>query len=355
MNNIIPIRAGGRYDVVIGSGLLEECGTYIRTALGGTCHVGVIADRTVADLYLSTVCQSLQDSGFEVDTFVYTGGEQNKNLSTLSDILEFLAEKQLTRTDCVIALGGGVTGDMAGFAAGCFLRGIRCVQLPTTLLAAVDSSVGGKTAVDLKAGKNLAGVFLQPAAVLCDTNCFQTLSSTTRAAGLAEAVKTGALGDAELFSQFEDNKYQNSLREVIARCVAIKGRIVAADVYDKGERRKLNLGHTIGHAVEKCANFTLPHGYAVAIGMVRIARAAARLGWSETDCTEQYETALQACGLPTETDYTTEELTKAALSDKKRTGESITLVIPQRIGVCSLKKIPVEELKTVIEAGRKTA
>ena len=199
----IPVRVRPPYDVRIGSGLLGRCGDYL-AALLGQRRIAVLADDTVASLYLDTVTAALEDAGFAVCSHIFPSGEGRKNLSTLTELLEFLASEHLTRTDCVAALGGGVTGDMAGFAAAVYLRGIRYVQLPTTLLAAVDSSVGGKTAVDLTAGKNLAGAFCQPAAVICDTDCLKTLPPDVFADGAAEAVKTGVLSDEALFALFED-------------------------------------------------------------------------------------------------------------------------------------------------------
>ena len=191
----IPVRVRPPYDVRIGSGLLGRCGDYL-AALLGQRRIAVLADDTVASLYLDTVTAALEDAGFAVCSHIFPSGEGRKNLSTLTELLEFLASEHLTRTDCVAALGGGVTGDMAGFAAAVYLRGIRYVQLPTTLLAAVDSSVGGKTAVDLTAGKNLAGAFCQPAAVICDTDCLKTLPPDVFADGAAEAVKTAGYDDA---------------------------------------------------------------------------------------------------------------------------------------------------------------
>ena len=191
----IPVRVRPPYDVRIGSGLLGRCGDYL-AALLGQRRIAVLADDTVASLYLDTVTAALEDAGFAVCSHIFPSGEGRKNLSTLTELLEFLASEHLTRTDCVAALGGGVTGDMAGFAAAVYLRGIRYVQLPTTLLAAVDSSVGGKTAVDLTAGKNLAGAFCQPAAVSCDTDCLKTLPPDVFADGAAEAVKTAGYDDA---------------------------------------------------------------------------------------------------------------------------------------------------------------
>ena len=338
------------YTVTIGSGLLARCGELLRPVLGD-CRLCVVADSTVAPLYLDTVTESLQTAGYAVSTCLYPAGEAHKNLETLSGILEFLAAEHLTRSDCVVALGGGVCGDMAGFAAGCYLRGIRYVQLPTTLLSAVDSSVGGKTAIDLRAGKNLAGVFLQPSAVLCDTDTLRTLPPHVFADGAAEAIKTGVLSDESLFSLFDTDDLQADIGEVAARCIAFKGSVVEQDEKDNGVRRTLNLGHTAGHAIEKCAGFTITHGHAVAIGMVLIARAAEKLGWCEEPCAERIAAVLRRNHLPTSTEYTAKELAEAALSDKKRRGGTISLVIPRRIGDCYMKTIPVTELEAVFAAG----
>ena len=265
--------------------------------------------------------------------------------------MEFLASEHLTRTDCVAALGGGVTGDMAGFAAAVYLRGIRYVQLPTTLLAAVDSSVGGKTAVDLTAGKNLAGAFCQPAAVICDTDCLKTLPPDVFADGAAEAVKTGVLSDEALFALFEDGTLTADPGEVIARCVAYKAGVVERDEKEQGERKLLNLGHTVGHAIEKCSGYVIPHGHAVAAGLAVIARAAEALGWTEESLAARITACLSKNGLPTGTDYSAEALAEAALSDKKRAGGDITLVVPRKIGHCELRKVPVADLLPIIRAG----
>ena len=346
----IPVGVTPAYEVSIGPGLLETCGQRLKPLLE-ECRVAVITDSTVAPLYLETVLQSLEQAGFATCSHVFPAGEGHKTLSTLSDLLEFLASQHLTRTDCVAALGGGVTGDMAGFAAAVYLRGIRCVQLPTTLLAAVDSSVGGKTAVDLTAGKNLAGAFSQPAAVLCDTDCLKSLPADVFADGAAEAIKTGVLCDETLFALFEDGTLTADPGEVIARCIAYKAGVVERDEKELGERKLLNLGHTVGHAIEKCSGFTIPHGHAVAAGLAIMARAAETLGWTEEPLAERIAACLAKNGLPTGTDYTAEALAQAALSDKKRAGDTITVVVPRRMGECELKKLPVSELPGLIAAG----
>ena len=346
----IQVHTAPAYEVSIGGGLLTACGQRLREVLA-PCRVAVITDSTVAPLYLKTVTGSLEGAGFTVCSYIFPAGEGSKNFTTLSAILEFLAEQHLTRTDCVAALGGGVTGDMAGFAAACYLRGIRCVQLPTTLLSAVDSSVGGKTAIDLAAGKNLAGAFLQPTAVLCDTDCLRSLPNQVFADGAAEAIKTGVLDDESLFALFEDNTFTAAPEEVIARCVGYKAGVVERDEKEQGERRLLNLGHTVGHAIEKCSGYAIPHGHAVAAGLAIIARSAEALGWTEEPIADRIAACLVKNGLPTGTSYTAEALAQAALADKKRAGDTITLVIPKKIGACELKKVPVTELLPIIRAG----
>lgn len=346
----IKVNTTPAYDVSIGGGLLHNCGQYLKEVLA-PCHVAVITDSTVASLYLDTVSSSLKAAGFAVSSYIFSAGEANKTLGTLTEILEFLAEQRLTRTDCIVALGGGVTGDMAGFAAAVYLRGIRCVQIPTTLLSAVDSSVGGKTAIDLKAGKNLAGAFLQPSAVLCDTSCLASLPADVFADGAAEAIKTGILSDESLFSLFETGHLVTEPTEVIARCVAYKAGVVERDEKEQHERKLLNLGHTVGHAVEKCSGYSIAHGHAVAIGLAIIARSAEKLGWTEEPIAERIVACLAKNGLPTGTEYSAEDLAHAASADKKRAGSEITLVIPKRIGVCELKKVPVAELFFIISAG----
>jgi len=346
----IRIGAGRGYDVTVGAGLISGCGDTIRAALG-ECRAAVVTDSNVEKLWLPGVLESLRSAGVPAVSHAFPAGEASKRIGTLSDILEFLAESRLTRRDAVIALGGGVTGDMAGFAAGCYMRGIRYVQMPTTLLAAVDSSVGGKTAIDLAAGKNLAGLFLQPEAVICDTDALATLPADALADGMAEAVKTGVLMGEPLFSILEAGKASASLSDVIALCVAYKGKIVEEDEFEAGVRRTLNLGHTVGHAVELLSGYTVTHGRAVAAGTAVMARASARLGLGSAEAAARIERTLLRCGLPVNTDYSADELAEAALADKKRAGGGITVVIPEEIGRCVLRSIPVSDLRGVIEAG----
>ncbi len=349
-HRVIPVRVREGYDVVIGSGLLKQSGQLIRAALGD-CRLAVVTDSNVASLYLDPLKVSLTQAGYAVSAFVFPAGEPNKRMHTVSDMLEFFAAERLTRKDCVVALGGGVTGDMAGFAAGCYLRGVRFVQVPTTLLAAVDSSVGGKTAVDLAAGKNLAGLFHQPSLVICDTNCFASLSPDEFANGAAEAIKSGILDDESLFSLFESGAVRENIEEIVSRCVAFKASVVEQDERETGLRKTLNLGHTAGHAIELCSGFTIPHGHAVAIGLAIIARASERLGWASEPIAARIERVLKQNNLPTTTEFSPDALANAALSDKKRAGETITLVIPRSIGNCDLVDVSVEQLPSIFRAG----
>ncbi|MGN0867037.1 MAG: 3-dehydroquinate synthase [Oligosphaeraceae bacterium] len=339
----IPVRcSGGTYQVSIGPGALSLLPQVV-SGLGAR-RVAVITDSNVAPLHADRVRQFLPPDS---PLYVFPAGEASKTLGTIAGMLDFLAEAQLTRGDLVVALGGGVAGDMAGFTAAIYLRGIPVVQLPTTLLAAIDSSVGGKTGVDLPQGKNLAGAFWQPSAVLCDTTLMETLPRRILFDGAAEAVKYGMIRDAALFRTLASPRgLQTHLQEVVARCVEIKAEIVAGDEFDRGERALLNFGHTLGHAVERESQFAISHGQAVAIGMVAVTRWAERRGWCPENLHLPLVEALKEYELPTELPYPWERLTAAMLHDKKRRGDRIQLVVPDSLGRCVLKTISVEELRT---------
>lgn len=347
----IRVNVGSGYDVKVGGGLLSRCGEEIKKATGAQ-RVAVVTDSNVGPLYAERVMKSIEEAGCTAFLHTFEAGEPSKNMTNLAQILEFLAQSELGRGDCVTALGGGVTGDMAGFAAGCYLRGIKFVQLPTTLLAAVDSSVGGKTAVDLPQGKNLAGLFHQPSLVLCDTDTLATLPAERLADGVAEAVKTAILFDAELFALFEKGfSLERDAETVITRCVECKAGVVERDERESGERRLLNLGHTVGHAIELCSGYSITHGFAVAAGTAIIARAAEKLGWTTEPVAERIEKALAASGLPTDTEYSAEELARAAMNDKKRSGGTVTFIVPETIGRCAQRAVPTGEMRELIETG----
>ena len=346
----ITVSASKHYEVKIGAGLLPSLGA--ETA--AVCKVGtaaIISDSTVWPLYGKTAKESLENAGFRVVSYVFPAGEASKCGATYLAILNFLAKSQVTRSDCVIALGGGVVGDITGFAAATFLRGVAYIQVPTTLLAAVDSSVGGKTAIDLEAGKNLAGAFYQPRLVLCDTDTLLSLPSDIFRDGCAEVIKYGVLYDPALFAHLTEKGLDFDRESVIARCVELKRDVVMEDEFDTGARQKLNLGHTVGHGVEARSNFTVSHGKAVAIGMAIVSRAAEKYAICSADTRDQILKTIEKFGLPCATEHSAQELYESALSDKKRAGGTVNLVVPERIGACSLRSTPVEELKSFIEAG----
>lgn len=342
----VTVKTSETYEVLIGSGLLQKAGEEVKKVIS-PCKAAIVTDSTVVDLYEETVRKSLTEAGFSVCTFVFPAGEASKNMHTLSHLLEFLAKEEMTRTDLIVALGGGVTGDLAGFGAAVYLRGIPFVQIPTTFLAAIDSSVGGKTAVDLEAGKNLAGAFYQPKLVLCDTDVLQTLPEVVFADGIAEALKYGVLGDAALFEKIAGGDFRQDLEEIIETCVSMKRDVVEEDEFDTGKRQLLNLGHTFGHAIEQKSHFQMTHGHAVAIGMHLIAKAAEAKGIAEKGIASVIAKALEQNQLPKETTFSPAEVAEGTLRDKKRRGGTISFVFPKKIGDCEIVKIPVEEVEAL--------
>lgn len=345
----VRVRASKSYDILIGSGILGRIGAHVREICGGLT-AAVITDDIVERLYFQTVESSLLDAGYKVVKFVIQNGESSKNAANYLSILDFLAENGFTRKDVVVALGGGVVGDLAGFAAATYMRGTRFVQIPTTLLAAVDSSVGGKTAIDLESGKNLVGAFFQPDFVLCDYKTLYTLDEEVFRAGCAEIIKYGVIWDKELFELLKQ-PMDDRIEEIISRCVAIKRDVVNEDECDNGIRQILNFGHTAGHAIESLSRFKTPHGFAVAEGMALIACASAKMGLCTVECCDEIIKMLKRYELPTETTFGAEEIYNAALSDKKSSGDKITLIIPREIGKCELRETKLSELKEIIALG----
>ena len=347
----ITVNASKKYDVIIDRGILCRAGE-LALSVCNPCAACIVTDDTVDALYSETLALSLKKIGFKVVKFVIPHGEESKSTASLVSLLEFLAENHLTRSDCIFALGGGVVGDLAGFAAAIYLRGIKFIQLPTTLLAAVDSSVGGKTAVDLAAGKNLAGAFHQPSLVICDLNTLDTLEPNVFADGCAEVIKYGIINDRALFELIK-NGIRENIEEIVASCVANKANIVEADEFDTGMRQLLNLGHTIGHAIEAASSFGISHGSAVAMGMVIVTRASLSLGLSSEETLSEIIDILRSASLPVECPYGAEGLTALSLGDKKRMGDTINIVLPLSIGNSVLHKIKVTELKDFIARGLK--
>ncbi len=345
----IGVSASKTYDILIGENLLGRAGELIRE-ITDCKKAAIISDTTTNSLFSNDITSSLEKSGFEVCEFTVAAGEDSKSAENYVRLLNALAEEKFSRSDIIIALGGGVVGDLSGFVAATYLRGISCVQIPTTLLAAVDSSVGGKTAINLLAGKNLAGAFFQPSRVICDTAIIASLPDDVFADGMAEVIKYGAIRSEEILDLVRDGAKKN-LNKIICECVKIKRDIVSRDEFDTGERQLLNLGHTPAHAIEKLSNFEVSHGSAVAIGMVLMARAAEGKGLCEAGVAEELETLCKGCSLPTECEFSASELAEIAMSDKKRFGDEITLVVPRRRGESVLMKVPSIDVESFFNAG----
>ena len=345
----VTVNASVPYPVHIGSGLLDEAGERIR-AVTKSRRCALVTDSTVEPLYAGRVCASLERAGIAPLLYRFPAGEQSKNLTVYGKILEFLAENRLTRSDFVIALGGGVAGDMAGFAAAAYQRGVDYIQMPTTFLAASDSSVGGKTAVDLAAGKNLVGAFHQPRLVLCDTDTFRTLPEETFADGAAETVKHALIADGDFYRFLMANDIRAHMDEVVRRNVEIKASVVGEDEFERGKRKLLNFGHTLGHAMEKISAYTVTHGHAVAIGMALAARASERLGYSPAGTLDAVTAACRRFGLPTQCPWDAGALYDAATGDKKRDGGSIDIVVLEEIGRARTLRLDMDGLRRFVEA-----
>lgn len=337
------------YWIKIAAGLLAAAGDEIRRVLPQTEKIAVITDSNVAPLYGERLRKSLEMAGFSVTVWEFPAGEESKNLAVLGRLYEGLAAAGLTRSDAIVALGGGVTGDMAGLAAATYLRGIAFIQIPTSLLAAVDSSVGGKVAVDLPQGKNLVGAFYQPKLVLIDPELLYTLPPRFLHDGLAEVIKYGSIRDTGLFTCLEqlpgDAALLAQAEEIIAACCTIKARIVAQDEFDTGERMLLNFGHTLGHAVEKAFHYdTYSHGEAVGLGMVLLTSQAEKLGLTDPGTAAKIAALLQKFSLPVEITLPREEFIKTIALDKKKRGSQLTLVLIKDIGEGYLHTIESRDL-----------
>ncbi len=348
--NSIHVDASTGYDVLIGSGISSETGRLVSELTGAATAV-IVSDSHVFPLYGQAMRRSLESSGLRVCEFIFPAGERSKNLETYGRLLEFMCENRVTRSDVLVALGGGVVGDLAGFAAATYLRGVRFVQVPTTLLAAVDSSVGGKTAVDLENGKNQVGCFYQPSLVICDTDYQKSLPVDEYLCGCAEVIKYAVIASAQFFRELDQTPVRDQLEHVISTCVAMKRDIVQRDEFDRGERMLLNFGHTFGHAAEVCSGFTMLHGQAVAAGMAVMARSAAAYGLCPPDVPAAITAILEKYGLPTEIRFPLDDMVSAALSDKKLSGDSISIVTPEAIGSCRIERIPAAELRARMAAG----
>ena len=343
----VRVNASTPYEVVIGSGVSAKIGEYMQE-LGRSGKVMIVSDTNVAPLYAEGVADQLVYHGYEPTIFTFDAGEESKNLSTYGDILALLAEEGFTRTDTVLALGGGVVGDMAGFAAATYMRGVAFINMPTSLLAAIDSSVGGKTAVDLPQGKNLVGAFYQPRLVLFDTDFIKTLPYDEIRNGLGEGVKYAVLEGGEIVDILSSGLTSENLEDFIALSVDAKRRIVEADEWEKGKRKLLNLGHTVAHAVETLTEYVVPHGVAVAYGVRVMSRLAHDRGELSDEDYYKIEELLLENDLGLELNPV-EELIPYFSADKKKAGRTLTLVTIAGIGDCRLTEIDIEDVMRYFE------
>ncbi len=339
----------GDYNIYAGENILSAA---LRDVLNSKNYdrLFLVTDSNVEKLWAEDFKLCLNAAGYELSgQCSFLAGEENKRLSTVSEMYTEFSVASLTRKSLIIALGGGVCGDMVGFAAATYLRGVDVVQIPTTLLSQIDSSIGGKTGVDLEIGKNLVGAFHQPVAVIADSKYLDTLPIRYMNDGMGEAIKYGCIADRELFYGIMDGSVERS--EMIYRCMKIKAEVVTKDEYEHGVRAILNFGHTIGHAVEKLGNFkTFSHGESVGIGMLYAARISALSGYGCGTLENDIITALNRWGLPTTASFTSEQILEVVMSDKKRVGDSIKfIVIPQTgIGSASTVEISIQRLSELM-------
>lgn len=336
----INVKASSDYCVTIGRNLIYYSGEIIKEVLP-VCKVAIITDDRVNLLYADIVEKSLQKNGYTVVKYFFKNGEQSKNLETYGEILNFLAENGLTRTDAIVALGGGVVGDIAGFVASTYLRGIKYVQIPTTLLAQIDSSVGGKTAIDLSFGKNLVGAFYQPIAVICDVQVLSTLPMEVFSDGMGEAAKYAIL-DRRVFDLIVSGK--KHLEQLVYLCVDYKRSVVEADEFEGGVRKLLNLGHTLAHGIEKLSEYKISHGKAVAMGVNLILDNSYKHGYIDKQALEQMNNVVLDCAGPVKSPFEIKEVCQSAFADKKRSGNEITLIMVHGVGDCRQHKIDIEKL-----------
>lgn len=354
MKSLTVELSGRSYEIKIGSGLLAQCGELIG-AVTDAQMLAVVTDSNVAPLYLEAVEKSLAAAGFSTVSVIFPAGESSKNIQTLNMLYERFAQAGLTRGDGVVALGGGVTGDLAGFAAATMFRGIDFIQIPTTLLAQVDSSVGGKTAIDLPQGKNLVGAFYQPKLVLADIDCLKTLTQHTVCDGMAEVIKYGMIADETLFSLLEGMGGIDDLpkywKQVICICCDIKRAVVAEDEHDTGRRGILNFGHTLGHAYELAYQYeTYTHGEGVAAGMVKMLEVEEKQGKNVARLKARLLALLKKFHLPVKIECTMEAYRAAIGLDKKAKGDMINVIEVETLGHAEIVSMKKDVLFSLLEA-----
>ena len=340
----VEVRTGRPYDILIGHGIIADAGRYVREITNAVRAV-IVSDSNVAPIYAGGVEASLKENGFETSLFVFEAGEERKRLSTIEQMYMFFFEHNITRSDIVIALGGGVTGDMAGFAAASYLRGIDFVQIPTSLLSQVDSSVGGKTGVDLPVGKNLVGAFWQPRVVLIDPDTLNTLPAKFFNDGMGEVIKYGCIKSRALFERLEKENAGDIIDDIIYESVCIKRDVVEHDERDTGDRAILNFGHTFGHALEKLHNYSgITHGEAVALGALILTRITEEKGITEAGTSRRILALLEKYNMPTAADFSLSEIVAATRGDKKSSGKGLNFIFLRELGTCFINKIPTDKL-----------
>ncbi len=342
----VIVNASKNYEILLADGLLDNIGEHIKDVCS-PAKVLLVSDTNVFPLYGDRVIASIEKCGFEVIYYVVTDGETSKSEESLFELIDVLAENEFSRTDILVSLGGGVIGDLTAFCASIYLRGIKVFQIPTTLLSAVDSSVGGKTAINIRQGKNLVGSFYQPSGVFFDPSTLDTLPDDIYADGMAEVIKYGAIIDEKLFSELEKCDGRIGIKQ-IKRCIEIKRDIVEKDEFESGIRKLLNFGHTFGHAIEKVSEYAISHGRAVALGMKIIAKACFELGRCSENDLLRLATLLEKFSLGNSIKFDGRLLADAMLFDKKREGAEISLVTFGGIGKCVVEKVSIlDAVKTL--------
>ena len=343
----VVVKSSKKYEILIDRDILSKIYGYINPILKGN-HIYIITDDIVDRLYGSVLTSQLKNENIIVYKYIIPNGEKSKNSDNYIAILNDMAVKGISRTDSVIAFGGGVPGDLAGFVAATYQRGISLIQIPTTLLAAVDSSVGGKTAIDLKQGKNLAGAFYQPDMVICDLSLMNTLPDDVFKDGCAEVIKYGILAGNPIFDQLK-NPIKKNIESIVYRCIKIKRDIVQKDEKDKNIRQLLNLGHTIAHAIELLSGYTVSHGEAVAKGLLLIAKISYTQGFCSKAVLDRITDILDVYGFDTDPIYKEKDIASAIIMDKKRNNEYINLILIEDIGKCVIKKTSMSDLNNMIQ------
>lgn len=350
---IIKINTDKQYDIHLQSGIINQIGLHLMKhhTSGKLC---IISDKNSHKYWGSHLQNSLQGMGFEVHSLVFPPGEKTKSFKNLEYIINYLAEHRFSRSDFLLGLGGGVIGDLTGFAASIYMRGIDFYNIPTTLLSAVDSSVGGKTAVNLTTGKNMAGTFWQPSGVFFDKQTLSTLPDSQIKNGLGEIIKAGVILDDTIIALMENNwpdHLPDITEELIYKSINVKKEIVQLDEREKGPRQTLNLGHTIGHAVENLSRYEIPHGQAVSMGLLIMAKISERMDWASENMSYRLEHLYQRYKIDTKCPFSPKIISREILADKKRRGDNITLAVPLKIGHCTLRNIKISYIEDLLMKG----